>query len=222
MSEQRLGEPAVPDMFSDLGSASGPDDPQTGARRNRRAIWISIAAILAIGAVSFPIASHFLNRAPAGLKTPQQAAGLTLDTSADAKSTADYLRSAFAAGVNMDTSVGAVYTDGSATASADAHSVIFVGGTAKGSDTSLLTQLLGQLDDSTDGISGLVTEVPGPLGGQMKCGLTTDTATQDATSSDEMAVCAFADSGEIGIALFPNRTVDEAAGLMRQIRSAVE
>ncbi len=222
MSEQRLGEPVVPDMFSDLGSASGMDDPGKDAPRTRRALWISAAAILVLGAVAFPVALHFLRHAPAGLKTPQHVAGLTLDTSADATSTADYLRSAFAAGVNMQTSVGAVYTDGAASAASDAHSVIFVGGTATGSDAALLTELLAQLDDSTDGITSLATEAPGPLGGQMKCGLTTDTSKQDATASDEMAVCAFADSGDVGIALFPNRTIDQAAELMRQLRAGVQ
>jgi hypothetical protein len=222
MSDQRLNEPVVPDMLSDLGSASDDGDPRRSSLLTKRALWISLVAILAIAATSFLLALHFSNRTPAGLKTPQHVAGLTLDTSDNAKNTADYLRNAFAAGANMTTSVGAVYTDGGSTAESDAHSVIFVGGTAKGSDPTLLTKMLNQLDDATDGITGVVTAAPGSLGGLMKCGLTTDTTSQDATTPTEMAVCAFADGGDVGIALFPNRTIDEAAGLMRQIRAGVQ
>jgi hypothetical protein len=223
MAEQRLGEPVPSDVLGGFG-AEPESDEQSGnnAPRNRRAIWISVAAIVAVGAIAVPVALHFRHGSPAGLKTPQHVAGLTLDTSSNAKSTAEYLRSAFAAGVDLQTSIGAVYTDGGAAAQADAHSVIFVGGTARGSDATLLAQMLAQLDDSTDGITGIVTETPGPLGGEMKCGLTTDTSSQDASSDDEMAVCAFADSGDVGIALFPNRTVDQAATLMRAIRPGVQ
>jgi hypothetical protein len=222
MSEQRLGESASGDMFSDSAFEPTDDDARRSASRTRRAVWISVAGILLIATTSFLVARHFVGRTQTGPKTPQHVAGLTLDTSADAKSTAEYLRNAFAAGADMTTSVGAVYTDGGTTPAADAHSVIFVGGTAKGSDTVLLTRMLDQLDDSTDGITGLAGEAPGPLGGLMKCGLTTDTAKQDTTTGGGMAVCAFADSGEVGIALFPNRGVTEAADLMRRIRAGVE
>jgi hypothetical protein len=218
MAEQRLGDPAMPEGLVDFGR---PEDTSKDSPRNRRVMWISVAAVVVLAAASIPIGLHFLRHSNAGLHTPTHVAGLTLDTSSDAKSTTDYLSSAVAAGMNLDTSVAAVYTPGGPTAQADAHSVIFIGGTVKGSDATLLSQVLAQMADSTDGIGTMVTEDPGSLGGLMKCGLTTDTSTQDSGTADEMAICAFAGGNEVGVALFPNRTVLQAAPLMRQIRAAV-
>jgi hypothetical protein len=219
MTEQRLGDPVRPDGLATFGNQ---ENPSTDASRTRRAIWISVAAVLVLAAASIPISLHFLRHSTTPLHAPAHVAGLTLDTSSDAKSTADYLRSAVAAGMNLDTSLGAVYVDsGDSTAQADAHSVIFVGGTAKGSDTTLLSQIMSQLTDSTDGISGLVAEDPGSSGGLMKCGLATDTSNQDSGTDTAMSVCAFAGKDTVGMALFPNRTVAQAAALMRQIRTAV-
>jgi hypothetical protein len=219
MADQRLGEPEASDALVDFGR---PQDTSRDAHRNRRALWISLASVVALGAVAVPITLHFTHRDQATLHTPDRLAGLTLDNASDAKNTADYLRSAIAAGMDLTTSVGAVYTDGATTANADAHSVIFVGGTAKGSDDSLITKVLALMDDSTDGITGIKAEASGAAGGTMKCGLTTDTSTADAGTDSEMAVCAFADSGDVGIALFPNRTVTDAASLLRQMRSGIQ
>jgi hypothetical protein len=219
MTEQRLDQPARPDGLATFGA---PADPVTETRRTRRAVWISVAAVLVLAAASIPIGLHLLHRSTPPLHAPTHVAGLTLDTSADAKSTADYLRSAVAADMNLDTSLGAVYADpADSTTQADAHSVIFVGGTAKGSDAALLSALMSQLTDSTDGLSAVVTEPTDGAGGLMKCGLTTDTSTQDAGTDTEMAACAYAGGDVVGMALFPNRTVDQAAAIMRQIRAAV-
>lgn len=224
MADQRLGDPAVPDddgMLADFGDVDDVEAGQSDRHRSRRALWISLAAIIALGVAAVPITLHFANRAPAPLRTPAHAAGMTLDTSSNAKATAEYLRSAIAAAMNLTSSVGAVYADGT-DAQADAHSVIFVGGTATGGNATLLSQILAQMNDSSDGVSGLVSQDPGANGGLMKCGLTTDTTQSDAGTADEMAVCAFADSGDVGIALFPNRTIAEAATLMRALRTSLQ
>jgi hypothetical protein len=195
-------------------------DPDRDRRRSRRALWLSAGAVVVLGAVAVPVALHFAQNDAPALRTPSKVAGLTLDTSGNAKTTADYMRSAVSAGMDLDATVAAVYTDGSA--NADAHSVIFVGGTGKGSDSSLVTKIMGLMDDSTDGITGVTTEDAGTLGGVMKCGQTTDTSTADAGTDTAMSVCAFADSGTVGIALFPNRTVPASATLMRQMRTGLE
>ncbi|HEY2790864.1 MAG TPA: hypothetical protein VGJ28_00820 [Micromonosporaceae bacterium] len=219
MTEQRLDQPPRPDGLATFGAAP---DPVTETPRTHRAVWISVAAVLVLAAASIPIGLHLMHRSTPPLHTPTHVAGLTLDNSSAAKSTADYLRSAVAADMGLDTSMGAVYADpADSTSQADAHSVIFVGGTAKGSDATLLSKLMSQLTDSTDGLSGVMTEPTAGAGGLMKCGLTTDTATQDAGTDTEMAACAYAGGGAVGMALFPNRTVSQAAALMRQIRSAV-
>jgi hypothetical protein len=218
MADQQLGDPAPPEV---LDGFEAPEDVDEDAPRgNRRALWLSLAALFVVTLVAIPTAAHFLSKPAPRVHAPAHVAGLSLDNSSDAKSTADYLRSAVAAGMGLQHSIGAVYTDGAASAEADAHSVIFIGGTAKGSNTSLVTAIMGQMDDSTDGISGLSAQDAGAAGGLMKCGLTT--STQNSGTAGEMAVCAFAGGGEVGIALFPNRTVVAAATLMRQIHVAVK
>jgi hypothetical protein len=219
MTDQSVGDRAEGDVIPGIGHGA---DGRRDAPRNRRALWISLAAVGALGALSIPVALHFTHRAPAELHVPDSLVGLKLDKTAEATSTADYLRSAIAAGMNLDTSVGGVYTDGVGGAQPDAHSVILVGGTTtEGTNASQVSGLLGLMDDATDGVSGLTDEAPGPVGGLMRCGLATDnTATQ--STDTQMSICAFANKGTVGIALLANRSVPDAAALMRQIRPALQ
>ena len=61
-----------------------------------------------------------------------------------------------------------------------------------------------------------VREVPaGNLGGLMKCGTTK-------TEEGDLAVCGWSDHGSAVLAMFPGRTVDEAASLLRTIREAIQ
>ena len=53
----------------------------------------------------------------------------------------------------------------------------------------------------------------GELGGVMKCGTS---VSQDG----DITVCGWADHGSVALAMFPGRTVDESAGLFRQIRGS--
>ena len=88
--------------------------------------------------------------------------------------------------MNLDSSVGAVYTDGSG----DSHSVIFVGGTTTtGSSSTRLKSLLGLLDDGTDGVANLTHEQAGKLGGLVDCATTTDSNVADAGTPEAMAAC---------------------------------
>lgn len=222
MTDQSVGDRAGRTVAPGFGQV---EDPSRDKRHNRRALWISVVAIGTVTAVAIPIGLHLAHRSVPQLQLPDALAGLTRDTSSDAADTADYLRSAVAAGLDLDRSVGAVYTDGSTGTAAAAHSVIFIGGstTAHVSDATLLGKAVGLLNDSTDGIADLTTEDAGTLGGLLRCGLTTDTSTPaPATADSEMAVCAFADGGSIGIGLFPNRTVPLAADLMRTMRTAIQ
>ena len=199
----------------------GPEETVRQHRRGRRAMWVSVGAVAALSAVSFPIVSHFAHRVPTPVRVPDKVAGLTIDHSTNAASTADYLRSAIAASLNLTSSVGAVYTDGGTGSLADAHSVIFVGGTApKGTNTTQVNALLSLLDDSADGVDDMASEDPGSVGGLMRCGETTATTAPGAAAQPDtaMAVCAFANKGSVGMALFPSRTVPAAADLMRQMR----
>jgi hypothetical protein len=188
-------------------------------RRGRRAVWISLGAIAVVVAGALLAIGFALRPTPGHVHTPTNVAGFSRDDQSNAKSTADYLQTAIAAGLNLDSSVGAVYANGTG----DAHSVIFAGGTtSSGSDSARLSALIGMLDDGTDGVANVTHEPAGQLGGQVECALTTDSNVADASSPQPMAVCGWADRDTVGLALFPNRSIADASNLFRQMRPALE
>lgn len=177
---------------------------------------IALGAVALVGLAMLSVGGVFgarvLSQKDATLSTPDRVAGLTRDTSDGALGTADDLRSAFAAGIDLDESVGAVYKDA---ASAE-HSVLLFGGTTLlWSPEKDLETLFALVTDGDGAVRGLRKVPEGSLGGVMKCGTTT-------TEGEEIAVCGWADHGSVGIGLFPGRTVDDAAKLFGEIRPAVE
>jgi hypothetical protein len=167
-----------------------------------------VAAAITLG----PTTYRMLTQKDAHLATPPQAAGLTLDTTERATSAADDLKSVFTAGFTVTTSVAGVYGDPhSAT-----RSVLFVGGTGFLADPDKeLTQLFSLLDDQAGSVTGVRDVDPGPLAGTMRCGTVTNT-------DGPMTVCGWADYGSLAMAMFPEREVDESAGLMRDLRAAIQ
>jgi hypothetical protein len=119
-----------------------------------------------------------------------------------------------AAKIDLDKTVGAVYTD-----PRDAgRGVLFFGGTGlQVTPERHLDQAFTLLNDDSGTVTGLHEVSAGSLGGLMKCGTTTGTADAGA-----MAVCGWADNGSLAVALFPGRTVDEASQLMRELRAGIE
>lgn len=217
MADRTAEDESAPDVLPGFDDVPEPD---RRAPRGRRALWISVAALVVVGAAAVPVVLRLTRQPPATLKTPTHLAGMTLDSAADAANTADYLRSAVAAGMNLDSSVGAVYTDGGG----DARSVIFVGGTSSsgGSTTSRLTALFGLMDDGTDGIANVTPESAGPLGGRLQCGTATEKDPTGSAPAAPMSVCGWADDTTVGISLFPNRPINEAAALLRTMRTGIE
>jgi hypothetical protein len=215
VSDLPLLDPAEPTDATgpdvDLGVPPAADEDRPGRPRRR---WLFIGAIgvlIVAAAVTVPLVITAL-RGGAKLSTPTTIGGLHHDTTADAAQTADYLREALAADVSLGSSIGAVYTD----PDDRQRSVLLFGGTAKASSPdNELDHALGLLNDQTGSVTGLHTVAAGPLGGTMKCG----TSNGDGGA---MSVCGWADSGSVVVALFPGRTVDESANLMRQIRASVE
>jgi hypothetical protein len=181
--------------------------------RNRILVLAGLGAlVLLLAGILGPIGWRFVNREDVGLTTPGKVAGLTLDTSDDARQTMDYLRTAVAAKVSLTATVGAVYQD---PASKD-RKVLFFGGTnLQLSPAHQLDQALTIFNDDTGTVTGLHDVSPGPLGGVAKCG----TSNGDGGA---MPVCGWADNGSLAVALFPARTVDEAAKLLLDLRAAVE
>ena len=192
---------------------SDPDDKPTGPSRHRLIVLGSLlaaglAAMAVTGIVGWPITQQ----KDAALGTPSQLAGLVRDDSEQARTTADYLQTAIAAGIDLDKSVGVVYSD----PAASGRSVLLFGG------TTLLWQperdldsLFDLLADDAGEVNGL-REVPaGELGGVMKCGTT---PSQDG----DLTVCGWADHGSVVIAMFPGRTAEESAQLLRTIRDGMQ
>ncbi len=185
-------------------------------KRQWRTRWIvlgSLAALVVLlAAVLGPVGWRFLNREKASLTTPATVAGLTLDTSDEARQTTDYLRTAVAAKTALSTTVGAVYQDPT---SQDRKVLLFGGTSVQLSPARALDQAFGLLNDESGSVTDL-REVPsGPLGGVVRCG----TSNGDGGA---MPVCGWADNASLAIALFPGRTVDAAAKLLLDLRAAVE
>ncbi|MGC5021988.1 hypothetical protein [Micromonospora sp. DT47] len=191
------------------------DDPARRAPASRRrrialavALVVGLAGAGALGTASWRVAQQKDTR----LTAPDQVAGLSRDDSERARSTADYLRSGFAADIDLDRSFGTIYRD----PADEKRAVLLFGG------TTLLWQperdldsLFGLMADETGTVTG-VREVPaGTFGGVMKCGTTSG-------DGGDFAVCGWADHGSVAMAMFPNRSVEDAAGLFRQIREGVQ
>ncbi|MBX7265648.1 hypothetical protein KIF24_06090 [Micromonospora sp. Llam7] len=203
------GEPIE---LGDREPADGGDPAATRTRRRR--VVVALLALLALaGTGAFGTWGwRIFQQKDTRITTPDQVAGLRLDDSDRASSTADYLRSGLAADIRLDSSFGAVYQD-----PADARrSVLFFGGTTllwqPERDLESLFELMA---DETAAVTGLRGVPPGPLGGVMKCGSTSG-------EGGDFAVCGWADHGSVVMAMFPGRSVDDAAGLLREIRAAVQ
>lgn len=208
--EPVTGEVAYPPVVEEA--------PPTGQPQPRRR-WLMMAGavvgcgLLAAGITLGPVSYRMLTQKNATLTTPPQAAGLTLDTTERAVSAADDLKSIFTAGFSVTTTVAGVYGDPrSAT-----RSVLFVGGTGfLAKPDKELSQLFSLLDDQAGRVTGVRDVDPGPLDGTMRCG----TVTGD--DGAPMSVCGWADYGSLAMAMFPERTVDDSARLMRDLRSAIQ
>ncbi|BCB84500.1 hypothetical protein Psuf_018130 [Phytohabitans suffuscus] len=86
----------------------------------------SLATVGLVGAAFVgTIGWRVMQEKDASLQTPVEVAGLRLDESARAQETADYLRTAIGARIDLDQSIGVVYAD---PASAN-RSVLLFGGT---------------------------------------------------------------------------------------------
>jgi hypothetical protein len=196
-----------------LLDAATDEPPPRRWTRNRILVLAGLGAlVLLLAAILGPIGWRFLNREDVALTTPGKVAGLTLDTSDDARQTTDYLRTAVAAKVSLTDTVGAVYQD---PASKD-RKVLFFGGTnVQLSPAHQLDQALAIFNDDTGTVTGLHEVPPGPFGGIVKCG----TSNGDGGA---MPVCGWADNGSLAVALFPARTVDDAAKLILDLRGGIE
>ncbi len=191
-------------------------DEATGSSRpSHRRRWITAGtagAVFVAAVATLGVLDWRRHHSGSTLSTPATIGTLRHDTAADATQTADYLRNALGADIALRSTTGAVYSD-----PADKTRVVLLfGGTGSFSSPGKeLGTALGLLDDSSGSITGLHDVPSGPLGGATKCG----TSNGD---GGPMTACGWADNGSVAVALFPGRSVDESATLIRQVRSAVE
>lgn len=188
------------------------DRPPAPSRTRRIVLSALLAAGLVGAAVLGTAAWRIASQKDATLTVPENVAGLQLNKTEDAATTAEYLRTALTAEVALDAAVGAVYAD-----PGDAgRSVLFFGGTGLiwTPDRDLRTAF-DLVKDNAGAVSDLRDVPSGDLGGSMKCG-----TAEDPTGA--MTVCGWADHGSLALALFPNRSAAEAAPLLRDIREAAQ
>jgi hypothetical protein len=200
-------EPARP---AEAGEPAQPADPKSRPR-TRVLIMAPLLAVALAGAGALGYAAYqIISEKDAKLSTPAQISGLRLDDSEDGKSTADYLRTALAAEVDLDETVGAVYRD-----DLGKNILLFGGTTLFWTPEDDLDTAFNLISDNAGAVTGLHDVPAGDLGGTMKCGTTK-------SDDGELPVCGWADHGSLALAMFPSRTVAEAPTLMRDIRNAVE
>ncbi|MFC7545436.1 hypothetical protein [Plantactinospora sp. GCM10030261] len=191
-----------------------PEDRERRPWSRRRKLAVGSLSVLGAAALAFGGTTGWrvVQQKDAMLTAPAEVAGLRRDDSSRAVETADYLRTALAADVRLDNSLGVVYAD-----PADAgRSVLLVGGTTLvWSPERVLDRSFGLLADEGGRVSEL-REVPaGTFGGVMKCGSVP-------SDGDALTVCGWADHGSLALALLPDRDPDDSAELLLRMRSDVQ
>jgi hypothetical protein len=188
-------------------------EPTERAPRSRTRT-IVLSSLLAVGLAGASVLGYvgwrISSQKDATLTVPATVAGLSVDTSEEGRSTADYLLTALSADVDLDRAVGAVFSDGSG------NDVLFFGGTTLfWTPEDDLKTAFGLVSDDQGAVTGLHDVPAGEFGGTMKCGTTK-------ADGADMPVCGWADHGSLALAMFPGRTVDDSANLLAEIRSAAQ
>ncbi len=197
-----------------LDEAEPGDRAAAATARTPRTRWLLIGALavtLVLVAAAL-ISWRLLSGQGTTLSTPDTVAGMHRAVDADTNQTTDYLRDALAADASLGGAVGAVYSD---PANADRRVLLFGGTGSISSPSTKLDSAFSLLNDQTGDVTGIHEVTPGPLGGVVKCG----TSNGDGAP---ISVCGWADNSSLALARFPDRSMDEAAGLMLQLRAAIE
>ncbi|SDZ26795.1 hypothetical protein SAMN05444365_108157 [Micromonospora pattaloongensis] len=192
---------------------SAADQRKRPPSRSKMITVVAVAAVGLVGAGFLAAAGwRVAQQKDATLGTPARAAGLVLDESERAFATADYLRTALAARIDLDTSIGAVYAD---PADSKRSVLLFGGTTLLWSPERDLDTLFDVVSDDAGSVSGLREVSAGKLGGVMKCGTTR-------SEDGDIAVCGWADHGSVALGMFPGRRPADAGTLLRDLRAAIQ
>ena len=192
------------------------DDPGRTRERSSRRRRIVLGCLLAVGVAGAAVigtsAVRIVTQKDAAVVAPPEVGTLRIDQSENGLQTADYLSTALSADVDLDKSVGAVYTDGGA---ADRGVLFFGGTTLIWTPEADLDTAFNLFADEQGAVTGLHEVDAGDLGGTMKCGVTT-------SPEGDITVCGWADHGSLALAMFPNRAEEESAKLLLDIRNAAQ
>jgi hypothetical protein len=192
-----------------------PIGPQRRREHRRLRSLAVVGAVVLLGALAVvvpPVAWKAASPAGNRMSAPQTVSGLVREDSPGADDTTDRLRTALAGGLPLTSTIGAVYAD----ASGAPRSVVFVAGVGTlRSPTTTLRRAFTLVADEAGQVGNIHTVAVGPSGGAMQCG-STDTET------GSTAVCGWADQHSLGVAIFPNRPVEQAAALLRTIHQAAK
>ena len=185
--------------------------PTPPRHRVRQIVLAALLAIGLAGAATLAYTGFKVNsQRHAALTAPAQIGDLKRDVSEEAAATADYLQNALTAEIGFDKSIGAIYTG------TDNKNVLLFGGTNLiWSPGKQLDAAFGLISDEQGKVTGLRDVDPGQLGGTMRCGVTE-------SPEADLTICGWADHGSLALAMFTDRTPDQAADLFRQIRTATQ
>jgi hypothetical protein len=201
----------APEPFSLTGGDDEPTAPAAPPSRTKKIVLISVLAVGLAGLTALGVAGwRIASQKNATISAPAEVAGMRRDDSAAGKSTADYLKTAISAEVDLDHAVGAVYLGD------DGRNVLFMGGNALiwSPDTDLKDSF-GLVSDDQGAVVGVHDVPAGTFGGTMRCGTTL-------TDDGDMSVCGWADHGSLALAMFPKRTPADSAKLLLAIRAEAQ
>ncbi len=182
-------------------------------RRRRRWPWVLLVLGVLTAAcccgVPALIAKPFFDEYPATVALPAQAAGLVrVDDQDSRRVTANLKRRVQVEYLITDDVFAAVYTQ----PETSGNNVTLLGAARfifdPGKD---LSSALGKLSKLS--VTDVRSADAGPLGGELSCGV--------GDGGTATAVCGWADHGSIGVAIFPGRSTEESARLLRGLRAAV-
>jgi len=205
--------PAPDDAAAPAPAAHSSPAAQRGGRLGMRRLMLAglLLIVVAAGLVVALTARQMWHEPDNRLVRPNRVAGLVLDDNGATNETVEHLQDRLAAGTRLRSTIGAVYAD----ETGRPQSVIFVGGTDSPASAEVeLDKAVQSVTDEAGGVEDM-RRMTTDRSGVTKCGVIR-------TDGGPMAVCGWVDRASIGIAFFPNRSVDEAVPVLRQMRTAMQ
>jgi hypothetical protein len=197
------------------------DEVEPEPVRRRRRVWPIVLAVVlllvaVLGVSGYLLARPYFAEYPATLTLPDTLVGHQRSTNPELRQAADAAVAGLRSEIELENAVADFYQD----PVDDTRIVWLIGGTKfimnPGAEIDSAFRGVGSSGDFT--MTSPTDVDPGPLGGVARC----SKAGIANTGELQIAVCAWADHGALVIVMFFNRTVDESANLLRQIRAQIQ